>query len=180
MRREALFDGQNRTMDDHFRVGIGYDIHRLAEGRRLVVGGIEIEHNQGLVGHSDADVVLHAVTDAVLGAAGLPDIGDLFPDTDAKYKDADSRMLLRDAMERVKTKGFRACNLDVIVHAEAPKLSPYKRKMAESIAALVGLSPDDVSVKAKTNEGMGPLGQSDAIACTAVASLRSGKVKSEE
>lgn len=173
MRREALFDGQNRTMDDHFRVGIGYDIHRLAEGRRLVVGGIEIEHDKGLVGHSDADVVLHAVTDAVLGAAGLPDIGDLFPDTDAQYKDADSRELLKDAMQRVKRKGFRACNLDVIVHAEAPKLSPYKRRMAESIAALVGLSPDDVSVKAKTNEGMGPLGQSDAIACTAVALLRS-------
>ena len=167
-------------MDDHFRVGIGYDIHRLAEGRRLVVGGIEIEHDKGLMGHSDADVVLHAVTDALLGAAGLPDIGDLFPDTDARYKDADSRLLLKDVMQRVKTKGFRAVNLDVIVHAEAPKLSPYKRKMAESIAALVGLSPDDVSVKAKTNEGMGPLGQSDAIACTAVASLRSGKVKSEE
>ena len=161
-------------MDDRFRVGIGYDIHRLAEDRRLVVGGIEIEHEKGLVGHSDADVVLHAVTDAVLGAAGLPDIGDLFPDTDAKYKDADSRLLLKDVMQRVEKKGYRTVNLDVIVHAEAPKLSPYKRKMAESIAALVGLSPDDVSVKAKTNEGMGPLGQSDAIACTAVALLRSG------
>lgn len=160
-------------MNDQFRVGIGYDIHRLAEERRLVVGGIEIEHDKGLVGHSDADVVLHAVTDAILGAAGLPDIGDLFPDTDAKYKGADSRELLRDVMQRVKAKGYRAINLDVIVHAEAPKLSPYKRKMAESIATLVGISPDDVSVKAKTNEGMGPLGQSDAIACTAVASLRS-------
>lgn len=162
-------------MDEPFRVGIGYDIHRLAEQRRLVVGGVEIDHPLGLVGHSDADVVLHAVTDALLGAAGLPDIGDLFPDTDAAYKDADSRELLKDVMQRVRAKGFEANNLDVIVHAEAPKLSPYKRKMAESIAALVGLSPDDVSVKAKTNEGMGPLGQSDAIACTAMASLRGTK-----
>lgn len=159
-------------MDQTFRVGIGYDIHRLAEKRRLVVGGIEIDHPQGLIGHSDADVVLHAVTDALLGAAGLPDIGDLFPDTDEAYKDADSRELLKDVMKRVRAKGFETNNLDVIVHAEAPKLSPYKRRMAESIAALVGLSPEDVSVKAKTNEGMGPLGQSDAIACTAVASLR--------
>ena len=108
-----------------------------------------------------------------MGGAGSPVIGVTFPDTDGRHKDADSRLLLKDVMLRVHKKGFRACNLDVIVHAEAPKLSPYKRRMAESIAALVGLSPDDVSVKAKTNEGMGPLGQSDAIACTAVASLRS-------
>jgi len=158
-------------MTDSFRVGIGYDIHRLAEGRRLVVGGIELEHSKGLVGHSDADVVLHAVTDALLGAAGLPDIGDLFPDTDPAYKDADSRALLKDAVERVRAKGFVAGNLDVIVHAEAPKLSPHKARIAESIASLVGLSPDYVSIKAKTNEGMGPLGYADAIACTAVASL---------
>jgi 2-C-methyl-D-erythritol 2,4-cyclodiphosphate synthase len=153
------------------RVGIGYDIHRLGEGRRLVVGGIEIEHTKGLLGHSDADVVLHAVTDAVLGAAGLPDIGDLFPDTDPAYEDADSRVLLKDAVERVRAKGFRPANLDVIVHAEAPKLSPHKVAIAESIAALTGLAPGEVSVKAKTNEGMGPLGHTDAIACTAVASV---------
>lgn len=158
-------------MTDTFRVGIGYDIHRLVEGRRLVVGGIEIEHAKGLLGHSDADVVLHAVTDALLGAAGLPDIGDLFPDTDPAYKDADSRTLLKEAMERVQVTGFEAGNLDVIVHAEAPKMSPYKRRIAESIASLTGLSPQRVSVKAKTNEGMGPLGYADAIACTAIASL---------
>jgi 2-C-methyl-D-erythritol 2,4-cyclodiphosphate synthase len=158
-------------MTDSFRVGIGYDIHRLAEGRRLVVGGIELEHSKGLVGHSDADVVLHAVTDALLGAAGLPDIGDLFPDTDPEYKDVDSRVLLKDAIERVRAKGFAPGNLDVIVHAEAPKLSPHKAKIAESIASLVGLSSEFVSIKAKTNEGMGPLGYADAIACTAVASL---------
>lgn len=151
------------------RVGIGYDIHRLVEGRRLVLGGIEIEHTRGLMGHSDADVVLHAVADALLGAAGLPDIGDLFPDTDPAYKDADSRTLLTDIMGRVHKKGFVAGNLDVIVHAEAPKMSPYKRPMAESIASLVGLAADQVNVKAKTNEGLGPLGHSDGIACTAVA-----------
>lgn len=151
------------------RVGIGYDIHRLVEGRRLVLGGIEIEHTRGLMGHSDADVVLHAVADALLGAAGLPDIGDLFPDTDPAYKDADSRTLLTDIMCRVHKKGFAAGNLDVIVHAEAPKMSPYKQPMAESIASLVGLAADQVNVKAKTNEGLGPLGHSDGIACTAVA-----------
>lgn len=135
----------------------------------MVVGGIDIQHTKGLIGHSDADVVLHAVTDALLGAAGLPDIGDLFPDSDPAYKDADSRLLLTDAMERIRAKGYAACNLDVIVHAEAPKMSPYKRRIAESIASLIGLTPEDVSVKAKTNEGMGPLGHADAIACTAVA-----------
>lgn len=158
-------------MKQPFRVGVGYDIHQLVEGRRLVLGGVEIDHPKGLIGHSDADVVLHAVTDALLGAAGLPDIGDLFPDTDPAYKDADSRVLLQDVQARVSAKGYRACNIDVIVHAEAPKLSPFKRLMAESIAALTKLSPEDVSVKAKTNEGMGPLGQSDAIACTAVVLL---------
>jgi len=154
-----------------FRVGIGYDIHRLAEGRRLIVGGIEIPHDKGLVGHSDADVVLHAVTDALLGAAGLPDIGDLFPDTDPQFKDADSRELLTEAMKRVNEQGFRPGNLDIIIHAEAPKMSPYKSRIGESIADLVGMAPERVSVKAKTNEGLGPLGCSDAIACTAVASL---------
>lgn len=160
-------------MKQSFRVGVGYDIHQLAEGRRLVLGGVEIDHPKGLIGHSDADVVLHAVTDAMLGAAGLPDIGDLFPDTDPAYKDADSRFLLQDVQARVSAKGYRACNIDAIVHAESPKLSPFKRRIAESIAALTDLSPDDVSVKAKTNEGMGPLGQSDAIACTAVVLLAS-------
>ena len=158
-------------MADSFRVGIGYDIHRLGEGRRLLLGGVEIPHAKGLVGHSDADVVLHAVTDALLGAAGLPDIGDLFPDTDPKYQAADSRVLLADAMKRVNERGFAACNVDVIIHAEAPKMSPYKRRIRESIAEFVRVAPENVSVKAKTNEGMGPLGYADAIACTAVASL---------
>ncbi|MBI4716818.1 MAG: 2-C-methyl-D-erythritol 2,4-cyclodiphosphate synthase [Planctomycetes bacterium] len=155
-----------------YRVGIGYDIHRLADGRRLVIGGIEIPHARGLLGHSDADVVLHAVTDALLGAAGLPDIGELFPDTDPAYRDADSRVLLRGAMERVRAQRWMTNNVDLIVHAEVPKLSAYKRRIAESIAALVGVAPEAVSVKAKTNEGLGPLGSGDAIACTAVAFLK--------
>lgn len=159
------------TRTDSFRVGIGYDIHRLVEGRPLRVGGIQIEHSKGLLGHSDGDVVLHAVTDAILGAAALPDIGDLFPDTDPAYKNADSGELLKNVMAKVRDAGFIAHNIDLIVHAEAPKLSPHKRKMAESIAALTGVPPDRVSVKAKTNEGMGPLGCSDAIACTAIASI---------
>ncbi len=154
-----------------FRVGVGYDIHRLVEGRRLVVGGIEIEHPKGLIGHSDADVVLHAVIDALLGAAGLPDIGDLYPDTDDAYKDADSRVLMKDTIERVRAKGFTVGNIDVIVHAEAPKMSPHKVKIAASIAEQLDLDAERISVKAKTNEGMGPLGYSDAIACTAVAGL---------
>lgn len=158
-------------MTDQYRVGIGFDIHRLVEGRRLIVGGVQLEHPKGLIGHSDADVVLHAVTDALLGAAGLPDLGDLFPDTDPAYKDADSRVLLRDAMQRVQSRGFMVGNLDVIIHAEAPKMTPYKQRIAESIAALTGVTSDRVSVKAKTNEGLGPLGHADAIACTAVACL---------
>jgi 2-C-methyl-D-erythritol 2,4-cyclodiphosphate synthase len=151
------------------RVGIGYDIHRLEEGRRLIMGGIEIPHERGLVGHSDADVVLHAVTDAVLGAAGLSDIGELFPDTDDRFRDADSRELLAAAMEHVREAGFAVNNVDVIIHAERPRMSPYKKPIAASIAALLGVPPEGVNVKAKTNEGMGPLGYADAIACTAAA-----------
>ena len=154
-------------MSANMRVGIGYDIHRLADQRRLIIGGVELEHSKGLVGHSDADVVLHAVTDAILGAAGLPDIGDLFPDTDPAYKNADSRVLLTRAMERVRQQGFATCNLDVIIHAEAPKLSPYKQRIAESIAPLVGVTADRVSVKAKTAEGLGSIGAGEAMACTA-------------
>ncbi len=156
---------------ESIRVGIGYDIHKLVEGRPLIVGGVEIPNDKGLIGHSDADVVLHAVTDALLGAAGLPDIGDLFPDTDPTYKDADSRALLTDAMQRVRERGFQAGNLDVIIHAESPKMSPYKRRIGEVIAELTGLPVERVSVKAKTNEGLGPLGHTDAIASTVIASV---------
>lgn len=153
------------------RVGIGYDIHRVVEGRALMLAGLKIPHDSGLLGHTDADVVLHAVIDALLGACGLPDIGDLFPDTDPVYKDADSRHLVRTVMERVSAAGFRVENVDVIIHAEAPKMSPHKQAMGESIAELLRCPAPMVSVKAKTNEGLGPVGHGQAIACTAVALL---------
>lgn len=158
-------------MNRYARVGIGYDIHCLIEGRTLRLGGISIDHPKGLAGHSDADVVLHAVADALLGASGLPDLGDLFPDTDPKYKGADSRDLFADVVARVRARGLVVHNIDLVIHAEAPKLTPYKRPMADSIAALVGVDAELVSVKAKTNEGLGPLGHTDAIACTAIASV---------
>lgn len=154
-----------------WRVGIGYDIHRLVDGRPLVLGGVRIDHPQGLQGHSDGDVVLHAVVDALLGAVALPDIGDLFPDTDATYKDADSRELLEQVVRKVAEAGYRPHNIDCIVHAERPKLSEFKEPMARSIAQIVGLAEGAVSVKAKTNEGLGPLGSAEGIACTAVASV---------
>ena len=159
-------------MTEEFRVGVGYDIHRLVEGRRLVIGGIEIDFPRGLIGHSDADVVLHAIIDALLGAAGLPDIGEIFPDTDPKYENADSRELLSNVVQRLREHGFRPNNIDVIIHAETPKMSPFKRPISESIANLTGLAAGRISIKAKTNEGMGPLGRSDGIACTAVATIR--------
>jgi len=154
-----------------YRVGVGYDIHRLVEGRPLILAGVTIPHDKGLLGYSDADVVLHALTDAVLGAAALPDIGDLFPDSDPAYKDADSRRLLVSAMTKVRGRGFAVHNADVIVHAESPKLSAYKAEMARSVAGSLGVTPAQVSIKAKTNEGLGPVGQLDAIACTAVVLL---------
>lgn len=137
----------------------------------MVLGGVEIDYPLGLLGHSDGDVVLHAVTDALLGAAGLPDIGDLFPDTDPAYKDIDSRELLATAIEKVAEAGYAPNNIDLIVHAEKPKLSEHKGAMASSIALLTGLGTSAVSVKAKTNEGLGPLGHADGIACTATVSI---------
>ena len=158
-------------MAGEVRVGIGYDIHRLVRDRPLILAGIAIEHDRGLLGHTDGDVVLHAITDALLGAAALGDIGELFPDTDPKFKNADSRTLLADVLERVKSEGFTPVNLDVIVHAERPKLTEYKGRMAKSIADVLGLERDRVNVKAKTAEGLGPVGKRDAVACTAVVSM---------
>jgi 2-C-methyl-D-erythritol 2,4-cyclodiphosphate synthase len=152
-----------------WRVGVGYDIHRLVDGRPLKLGGVEVDHPQGLLGHSDGDVVLHAVADALLGAAGMPDIGELFPDTDPAYEDADSRALLRTVMERLSQAHVAPVNVDCIVHAESPRISPYKRRMAETIADLVNVPIDAVSIKATTNEGLGPVGTGHAIACTATA-----------
>jgi len=150
------------------RVGIGYDIHRLVSDRPLVLGGMTIDYDRGLLGHSDGDAVLHAVCDALLGAAGLGDIGELFPDTDDANKDADSRDLVIDVIARVREVGFKAVNIDLVIHAERPNLSTYKHAMAELIAGLLELPRSCVNVKAKTNEGLGPVGNRDGIACTSV------------
>ena len=158
-------------MSSAVRVGIGYDVHRLVSGRPLVLGGVTIPHSKGLIGHSDADVVLHALADALLGAAGLPDLGELFPDTDSSYRGIESKKLLSDVLRRVRERGLVPVNVDLIVHAEAPKLSPYKRQIAQSVATMTDLSQDAVSVKAKTNEGLGPLGRGEGIACTTIVSL---------
>ena len=151
------------------RVGIGYDLHRLEPGRRLVLGSLTIDFDRGLAGHSDGDVVLHAVIDALLGAAGLPDIGEQFPDTDPTYKDADSAELLKRAVAMLRERGYAPANVDLVIHAEKPKLSTYKEPMRAAIAGLIGRPTEDVNVKAKTQEGLGDIGQSQAMACTAVA-----------
>ncbi|TWT40336.1 2-C-methyl-D-erythritol 2,4-cyclodiphosphate synthase [Phycisphaerae bacterium RAS1] len=150
-----------------FRTGLGYDLHRLEPGRRLILAGVAIPFEFGLAGHSDADVVLHAVCDALLGAAGLPDIGELFPDTDARFKDADSRDLVREVLVQVRRRGYGVGNLDVVVHAQRPKLSAHKPAMRASLAALLNVGEDCVAVKAKTNEGMDAVGRVEAIACWA-------------
>lgn len=158
-------------MQPGVRVGIGHDTHRLVAGRPLILGGVRVEHDHGLSGHSDADVVLHAVTDALLGAAGLGDIGDAFPDTDPRWRDADSSLFVRSAMERLAKLGFRPVNLDVIIFAEEPKLGPIKQQMRNNLAQLLGLSPEAVNVKAKTGESVGHIGRKEAIACQAVVLL---------
>ncbi len=156
-----------------FRVGQGYDVHRLVEGRSLILGGIKIDHDRGLEGHSDADVLLHAITDALFGAAGLEDIGSHFPDTDPKYKDADSRLLLGEALNIVWAKGWKPVNLDCTVIAQAPKLSPYKNQIRESIAQILHLPVNAVNVKAKTNEHLGFEGREEGLVAQAVILLRS-------
>jgi 2-C-methyl-D-erythritol 2,4-cyclodiphosphate synthase len=151
------------------RVGIGHDTHRLAAGRPLILGGVRVEHPRGLVGHSDADVVLHAVTDALLGAAGLGDIGDAYPDTDPAHEDRDSAFFLTDTLRRLTESGWRVVNMDVIVFAQEPKLGPLKGQIRDRLAALLGLNPGLVNVKAKTGEKVGAIGRAEAIACQAVA-----------
>ncbi len=151
------------------RIGIGHDTHRLEAGRPLILGGVRIEHARGLVGHSDADVVLHALTDALLGAAGLGDIGDAFPDTDPAFKDADSQLFVRHALGRLNRDGWRVVNVDVIVFAQQPKLGPVKDQVRGSLAELLGLDRDRVNVKAKTGEHVGHIGRGEALACQVVA-----------
>lgn len=153
------------------RVGIGYDIHRLVENRPLILGGVDIVHTHGLAGHSDADVLTHAVCDAVLGAAALGDLGTHFPDTDPAYRDADSLHLLRLCTAKVHEVGFRLGTVDATVIAEAPKLAPHRHAMRENLAAAMGLQVNDVSVKFTTNEGCGALGRGEAIAAQAIALL---------
>ena len=150
------------------RVGIGHDTHRLAEGRSLVLGGVRIEHSRGLLGHSDADVVLHAVTDALLGAAGLGDIGDAFPDTDPAHRNRDSADFVSETLARLTREGWHLVNLDVIIFAQEPKLGPVKADIRRNLARLLGLDVMAVNVKAKTGEGVGVIGRAEAISCQAV------------
>lgn len=153
------------------RTGIGYDIHRLIEDRPLFLGGIEIPYVKGLLGYSDGDALLHAIADAILGALGLGDIGELFPNDDPQYKDISSSMILRKAAELAAGKGFVVHNLDTVVIAEEPKLYPFKERMAEAIAKTLAIGKDRVNIKATTNEGVGSLGKGEAIAAYAVVTL---------
>jgi 2-C-methyl-D-erythritol 2,4-cyclodiphosphate synthase len=153
------------------RSGIGIDSHRFEAGRRLVLGGVELAHDRGLAGHSDADVLAHAIADAVLGAAGLGDIGRHFPDTDPAFKDADSMALLRTVVERASQAGWRPSYVDATVMAEQPKLAPHREAIEASLSAVLGC---DVNVKATTGEGMGFVGRSEGIAAMAVATIERG------
>jgi len=157
------------------RVGIGHDTHRLAAGGPLRLGGIDIPHDRQAVGHSDADVLLHAITDALLGAAALGDIGEMFPDTDPANKNRDSAEMLRQAAQDVVAAGYKIANLDCIVFAQRPKLSPHKEAIRRRIAEILGLSGDQVGVKAKTGEGVGEVGREEVIMAQCVALLEKNK-----
>ncbi len=153
------------------RTGIGYDVHRFAEGRKLVLGGVTIPHTAGLEGHSDADVLLHAIADAMLGAAALGDIGQHFPPSDAAWKDADSRDLLRRSVEMLRDAGWQPVNLDATVIAEAPRVNPHAAGMRLEIRAATGLPIEAISIKATTNEGLGFVGRKEGVAAFAVATI---------
>ena len=153
----------------NFRIGEGWDTHALVEGRKLIIGGVEIPHDKGLLGHSDADVLLHAITDAILGAAGLGDISRHFPDTAVEFKGADSFVLLQEAARRVREKGWEFGNIDSTVIAQKPKLAPHIPAMQKRIAEALGIAQDQVNVKAKTAENMGPVGELKAMEANAAA-----------
>ena len=153
------------------RIGQGFDAHALVSGRKLVIGGVQIPHDKGLAGHSDADVLIHAVCDALLGAAGLGDIGRHFPDSDARFKDIDSRRLLREVARLIKDRGFKVANVDATVIAQAPRLSPHVAAMCANLAADLVVAVDAVNIKAKTTEKLGFVGRGEGIAAEAVALL---------
>jgi 2-C-methyl-D-erythritol 2,4-cyclodiphosphate synthase len=155
----------------NIRIGEGWDVHALVPGRKLILGGVEIPHSAGLLGHSDADVLLHAITDAVLGAAGLGDIGRHFPDTDAQFRGADSSVLLAEAMRRVRAQGWELVNVDSTIVAQAPKLAPHMAAINAGVARALGVALDQVNVKAKTAEKLGPVGMGQSIEARAVALL---------
>lgn len=159
-------------MHNEYRIGQGYDVHRLVEGRPMILGGVTIKHDKGLYGHSDADVLLHAVTDALFGAAALGDIGRHFPDTDPKYKGADSALLLSEALELVLKKGWMPVNADCTIIAQKPKLAPYMEQINASLSSILRLPIDCVNVKAKTNELLGFEGREEGIVAQAVILLK--------
>ncbi len=154
------------------RTGIGYDMHRLAAGRKLVLGGVLIPSPVGLAGHSDADALIHALIDALLGASGEGDIGRLFPDTDPKWKDADSTVLLKTVIARLRKAGFAVLNADAVIVVEKPAIGPHVAAMKSILCPILGIEPDALGIKGKTNEGLGPVGQRKAIACLATVLLR--------
>ncbi|MBU0503894.1 MAG: 2-C-methyl-D-erythritol 2,4-cyclodiphosphate synthase [Candidatus Omnitrophota bacterium] len=156
------------------RIGLGYDIHRLVKGRKLILGGLEIPHSKGLMGHSDADVLLHAISDALLGAVSLGDIGAHFPDTDPQYRNASSLDLLKKVNALIKKNKFSINNIDTIIIAEEPKIIPYRKMMQKIIARALGVNPQMISVKAKTNEGLGDIGGKKAIAAYAIVLVNGG------
>ncbi len=159
-------------MQQNMRIGIGYDVHRLVEGCPLVLGGVTIEHSLGLLGHSDADVLLHAISDAVLGAVALGDIGRHFPDTDPAWKGADSRKILEAVCGMAREKGYVCANVDAVVVAQKPKLSPYMESMRANVAACLGIAVEDVNIKATTTEGLGPEGRCEGISAQAVVLMK--------
>jgi len=161
------------------RIGNGYDLHRLVHGRKLVLGGVEIPHSMGLAGHSDADVLTHAVCDALFGAAGLGDIGEHFPDHLPEFKDIRSILLLEKTVDAVREAGFDIVNIDTVVLAESPKLAPFKKKMAETVAAACGIPVQRVSIKATTTEGLGEIGRKNAIAALCTVLLVSSTRRQE-
>ena len=158
-------------MSTPFRIGQGYDVHALTPGRKLILGGVHIPHHQGLLGHSDADALLHAITDAILGGAGLGDIGGMFPDTDPQWQGADSRSLLRWAMDAVRAAGWRVGNVDATIIAQAPRIAPHVAAMRANLAADLGIAADAVNIKGKTNERLGFEGRGEGIAAHAIVLL---------